>query len=373
MAGTSGASPFRGGSTQMTWSRTRSGVAAEKLDVFDSIAAGVFPGVGDGLGDDLRPNDPPGPPRQGQRDRPDAAVQVQHGLLPGKPGKPQSQTVQALRLSPVDLEEGGGGQTEGQSAQLLLQPALPPKLGILISENYVGIPGVGVEDHPSQPGLRLTQSVHQRLRLGQGPPVDYHADQTLPIPVGADIEVPDQSPARPLVIGGDAVRLHPRLEGPLQAGDRLRLEEAVRGVQHIVAPGAEVADGQPPPPLSHRELYLVPVPVGLFRPQDRGQIQVNMSHPLQGVGNALALGPQLLGVGHVPVLTAAAFPIQGAVNPHPLRGGGQQLHSPAPGHIFFNLFQPDPPPLPGDGAGHKDNPALQPGHPHPLGGEAGDL
>ena len=33
---------------------------------------------------------------------------------------------------------------------------------------------------------------------------------------------------------------------------------------------------------------------------------MDAAHPLQGVGDALALGPQLLGIGEVPELTAAA-------------------------------------------------------------------
>ena len=98
-----------------------------------------------------------------------------------------------------------------------------------------------------------------------------------------------------------------------------------------------------------------------------------MAHPLQGVRDALALGPQFLPIGHVPELTAAALAVEGTVGRDSLRRGEEQLHTPAPGYIFIHLLQPDLPPLPPDGEGHKDYPALQPGHPHPLGGAAGNL
>ncbi len=109
------------------------------------------------------------------------------------------------------------------------------------------------------------------------------------------------------------------------------------------------------------------------RPQDGGQIQLDVPHPLQRIGNALALGPQLFLVAHVAELAAAAFAEEGAVGLEAHGGGEQQLHPTAPGHVFVHLLQPDPPPLPLDGVRDKDHPPLQPGHPHPLGGVAGDV
>ena len=56
------------------------GVGAEEIRVLDAVAPGVFPGVGDGLLDDLHPDDPFGGARHGQRDGAGAAVEVQHRL-----------------------------------------------------------------------------------------------------------------------------------------------------------------------------------------------------------------------------------------------------------------------------------------------------
>ena len=98
-----------------------------------------------------------------------------------------------------------------------------------------------------------------------------------------------------------------------------------------------------------------------------------MAHPLQSVGNALSLGPQLLGVGHVAELAAAAFAVKGTVGFNPLGGGEKQFHPAAPGHIFVHLLQADTPPFPRDGIGDKDHPPLQPGYAHPFGRKAGDV
>ena len=130
--------------------------------------------------------------------------------------------------------------------------------------------------------------------------------------------------------------------------------------------GAVVAHRRAPASGGHGELHLVAVAVGRLRTQHRGQGQPDPAHPLQGVGDALALGPQLLGIGEVPELTASASTKQGAVCFRPLWGGFQQLQTPAPGHVGAHLLQTDPPELPLGGEGDKDHPALQPGHSHSL-------
>ena len=87
----------------------------------------------------------------------------------------------------------------------------------------------------------------------------------------------------------------------------------------------------------------------------------------------LPLCPQLLGIGHVTELTAAASAVEGAVGRDPLGGGEEQLCPPAPGHIFVHLLQADTPPFPRDGIGDKDHPPLQPGYAHPFGRKAGNV
>lgn len=341
-------------------------VTAEEADVVHAVPGGVGPGVLNGLGDDLRADDLGGPLGQRQGDRADAAVEVQDGLRSGEPGEVQSLSVQAFSLGPVDLEEGGDRQAEGHAAQGLLQKIPPPEGVVVRPQDHIGVPGVLVEHHPGQRGDSLAQPPDQLLGMGEGASIGHHTAQGLPGPVGADVQVADQAGAGRLLVGRDVEVLHPPQKGQTQGGDGLRLEEAVGHIQYVVASGAVVAHRRAPAARRHGELHLVAVAVGRLRAQQRGQVQPDPAHPLQGVGDALALGPQLLGIGEVPELTAAAPAKQRTVRLGTLRGGLQQLHPPAPGHVGAHLLQTDPPELPLGGEGDKDHPALQPGHPHSL-------
>lgn len=349
------------------------GVAAEELRVGHAVAAGILLGVLDGLGHQLRADHAPGVPGQAQGDGADAAVQVQHRLPPGELGEVQGGGVQPLGLGPVDLEEGGHRQAEGQAAQRLLQPVPAPECAVVLAQDHVGVLGVPVEHHPRQGGDGLPEGIHQLPLPGQLAPVDHHAAQGLPRPVGPDVQVPHQALARGLVVGGNLVFLHPPDKGPPQAGHRLRLKEAILHGQHLVAPGPVVAHQRPILAGGHGELHLVPIAQGVLRPQHRGHGEGQPAQPGQSVLHPLTLGPQLLGVGHVAILTAAAAGAQGTVRLHPIRRGGQALHPPAPGHVFLYLLQPDPPALPPDHVRDKHHPALQPRHPQSLGGVAGDV
>ena len=348
-------------------------VPAEEFRVGDTVAQGVGPGVLDGLGDHLRPDDMPGPAGQAQGDGADAAVQVQHRLLPGEPGEFQRQLVQPLRLIPVDLEEGGNGQAESEPAQLLLQPVPAPEGAGRIAQDHIGVPEIHIEDQPGQLGDSGAQGTGQLSGVGQLPPVGHYAAQGLPRPVGTDIQVPDQPPAGGLIIGGDLKVLHPALEGQTQGRIRLRLEQAVLRVHHVMAPGAVKADGQPALSSGDRELHLVAVAQGGLRPQHRRQFQMDAAHPLQGVPHPLALGRQLLLIGHVAVLAPPAPPAVRAVRLLPDGGGGDQACPFAPGHPLVHLEQLDLPVLPPDSPGNEDHPAVQTGHPHSFRGIALDM
>ena len=290
-----------------------------------------------------------------------------------QPGKVQDHLIQPLGLGPVDLEKRRHRQPEGQAAQLLLQIVPAPQGAVFLSQDHIGVPGVEIQHHPYKARAHPAQSIHKLLLEGQAGPVDHQAAQSLVTAVGTHIQVPDQPGAVLLPIGGDLISLHPFFHGPPQGGDGQGLEQAVRRIQHVVAAGAVIADGQPPLLLGHRELHLISIALRLLRPQHRGQFQLHAAHTLQRIGHPLALGLQLLGIGHVPELTAATPARQGTVGFQPLLGALQQLHSPGPGHVLRHLLQADGPALPPDGPRDKDHPALQPGHPHALGGVAGDL
>lgn len=110
---------------------------------------------------------------------------------------------------------------------------------------------------PAREGTARRSWSAQLSGMGQLFSVGHHAAQRLPRPVGADIQVADQPRTALLVIGGNLKLLHPVLEGPAQGGHRLRLEAAVRYVQHMVAASPVIADGQPIPLLPDRNCTLL--------------------------------------------------------------------------------------------------------------------
>ena len=214
---------------------------------------------------------------------------------------------------------------------------------------------------------RTSSSSRGRLR-----PVHHQADQGLPRGVGADVDVPQEAPACPLVVGGDIQVRQIPLHRPGGGSGLGALEAAVGGGDHLVAPGPV----EPGPAVgAHGELTLVPVAVHSLAAQDRLHGYVRPAHPAQGVLHPLPLGGQLLLIGDVAEVAAAAGGVVGAVW-FPAGGSGLQhpLH-PAKGHVLQDLQDADLAPLPTDSPVDEHHPALHPGHAQPLGGVAlnGDL
>ena len=187
---------------------------------------------------------------------------------------------------------------------------------------------------PTSPGSAPRRAWIRAGWAGEALPVGDYRAQGLAPAVGAHVEVADEAGVGPLVIGRDLVLLHPGPEGPPQPGGGQGLEEAVRGVDDVVAPGAEKAH---PGAGGHGELDLVPVPVGLGRPVDDRDLPRPAADALEGVLDLLFLEGQLLGIGHVPQLAPPALGIVGAVGDLPAGGGLQDLLHPAPGGAFAHL------------------------------------
>ena len=136
------------------------------------------------------------------------------------------------------------------------------------------------------------------------------------------------------VISGDVIVCHPGPEGAAQMGGGQGLEEAVGAVDHVMAPGAEKAHAGA---VRYGELDLVPIPVRLGCAVDHGDRAVPTADALEGVLDLLALKIQLLFVGHVPQLTAAALGVLGTVRDLPAGGGLRHLRHPPPGGGLADL------------------------------------
>ena len=266
------------------------GVGADKFHVAHAVLLGVGPGVLDGRRHDLRADDLFRPLCHHQTDGARAAVQVHHRLVARQSGELQGTVVQHLRLVSVDLEEGGDGQLEGQAAQTILQGVVPPQHPIVPSQDDVGLAGVDVQDHPHRFGTGGRQRLDQLLLKGQRLGVGHHADEGLPLPIGADEHVADEPLAGALVIGGDGVFVHPLAHHPTGLVRDVRLEQTAAHVDDLMAAAAVEAHLHPGlVVLTHRERRLVPVALGLLGPVHLADGQVQPTDALKGVVDALTL------------------------------------------------------------------------------------
>ena len=335
------------------------GVGAEELRVVHPVPGGVGPGVLHCGGDHLRPDGPLCLPGHAQGDGADAAVQIQHRLLPGEPRKVQGPAVENLRLVPVHLVKRRHLQPEGQAAEGVLQIVPPPEGVAGLAQNHVGLVRVHRQHHPHQARLGGPEGLDQRVLVGQGFPVGDHRAEGFPRPVHPDVKVADEALVGLLVVSRNVIGLHPPLEGRPQTGGGQGLEQAVRRVDHVVASRPEEAH---PGAVSHGELDLVPVPVRLLGGVDHLHGPLPAADALEGVLDPAAFQLGFLLVGHVPQLAAAALGVLGAVGNLTMGGGLHHLCHPAPGGGLAHLQQLNPAQLPGQGPFHKDRLAVQPGH-----------
>ena len=196
--------------------------------------------------------------------------------------------------------------------------------------------------------------------MGEGLPVGHQAAED-PGPGKAEEEVPQKALVGPLLIGRDLIGPHPLPQGLGQGGGRLRLEQAVGHIHHVVAPGPEKADFRPGRARGDGKLHLIPITVRIFCAQNHRNGKVKPPDPAEGVLHPPALGLQLGGVGHVAELAAAAFGVVGAVGRLPVWGGAGDLESLPPDGRAAHLQKLDLADLPREPAGDKDHLALQVG------------
>ena len=110
----------------------------------------------------------------------------------------------------------------------------------------------------------------------------------------------------------------------------------------------------------------------VLRPQDLLHLQGKPADPGQSVLHPLALGPQLLRIGQVPVGAAAASARMGTLRLHAVRRWAADLHDLSGAGGFHHLRDPQVNLLPPDGMGHKHHRAVHPRDPQPVAGIAVD-
>ena len=163
-----------------------------------------------------------------------------------------------------------------------------------------------------------TEGGHQLSFVRKLFPVDQQTAQGLTGAIGPDIYMAYQSRAGALLIDRDLKALHPICSCCPEAGSGAALEQAVLYVNDAVTSGAvktHLGAGR------DGELRFVPIAVGLGRSKDKRNRDVGPPNAAQGLLHPGALELQLLAVGHMPKLAAAAHPEVGAFRFNPGGGG----------------------------------------------------
>ena len=206
--------------------------------------------------------------------------------------------------------------------------------------------------------------------MGQALSVHQQAHQGFPGAAGADVQVPQQAPAGGLVVGG---HLEPGDIVPqgLGQGVGLRLlDETVLHMHHLVAAGPV----EPHLPRRGNGVNaLVAVVQGLFRAQNFFHRHLRAADTGQGVLDPGPLGPQLLVIGHMPEVAAAAAAIIRTVRLPP---GGRRLCQGgdlAEGGVFQHLHHQNVAGLAPDGPVDEHHLAVYPGDAQALAGIAVDM
>ena len=182
--------------------------------------------------------------------------------------------------------------------------------------------------------------------------------------------MPQQAPASGLVI-----RLHLKpgdiVPQGLGQGVGLRLlDETVLHIHHLVAAGPVKTYL---PRRGNGVNALVPVVQGLFRAQNFFHRHLRAADTGQGVLDPGPLGPQLLLIGHMPEVAAAAAAVVGAVRRPAGRGGLHQGGDLAEGGVFQHLHHQNVAGLAPDGPVDEHHLAVYAGDAQALAGIAVDM
>jgi hypothetical protein len=182
----------------------------------------------------------------------------------------------------------------------------------------------------------------------------YHQAADTAFSRKAQKQMPHQAGVGAFIIGGDGIVHHPLPDGPTHPRRRLRLEQAVGHIYHIVTPRMEEADPWPGFAGGNGKLHLISITFRIFCAKYFGNGQIRTANAAESVFYPMALGGQLRLIGHVPVLAAAAPGIIRAIGCTAVRRGFQHLLQTGPGSRSAHFHQLYPADFTGQGAFHKD-------------------
>ena len=159
----------------------------------------------------------------------DSQVDIRYQYLPADTGESTAEEMAAALLAQSP-------RTFSYTCLLYTSQVVPPpEAPVGLSQNNIGLLLVDRQHHPRQIRLCPAQRLHQFLLMGQVRPIGDHRAQGLSPLVDPHIEMPDQPPVDPFIVGGNLIPFHPQFERLPQPGGGQRLQETVLRVNHFMA------------------------------------------------------------------------------------------------------------------------------------------
>lgn len=348
-------------------------VGTEKLDVFNAVSRGVFPGVPDGGVHDLHAVGAAGLAGKAERDRARAAVEIEHRFLASEVCKVHGGGIEPLGLIVVDLIEAARREPVAQAAERVLDRAGAVVHLLVRAEDGIPARFVVICNNADRLRHRLADGADKRLRMRRFLCVQHHAAKRLPADrAEAQIDVADKPCVRLFIVCRDAVRLHPREHGALEALGAVRLELAAVRRDDLVRPRAEKARDRRALARADGKLHLVAVAVEPVRAGDGQLRERDAADARKGVEHAPALEGKLLLVVHVPEIAAAALAEIRAVGADAVRRGLFNRFDDAVRRAPADVDDADAARLARNGARNKDDLPVRAGNALAVGGVARD-
>ena len=323
------------------------------------------------LGHHFHPYQPAAVRQHGKPDGAHAAVQIQQEIIRAQSGEPAGGGIQLFRRRGVYLVELMHAHAQRYPGQGILDGAGAQDCAGALPQNYIGAGGVAVDKHRGQIELFLQCGADLGF-VGQAVAVGHKAEQ----PLAAVPALPHVQVTHPALAGFFVIRLHPVLfqQGTGPGGQLVhpdRLQQTVGGADDAVAaPGVEPGDHVPVTVPSHRQLYLVAVPLHQGRGQNLGHRHIQSAQTGEGVPHKAGFGFTLCLIGDVPQAASSAGSAHRAVRFAAAGTGNQQLFHPGKSVAFQRLGHPGLDAVAGGGAGHEYRHALPAAHAAAVAGKS---
>ena len=298
------------------------GVGGVEFGIGNLISFCIFLGVFDGFLHDLDADDAFGFLGKAQRNGAGAAVGVDDGLATGELRAGEGFFVEPFGLEAMDLEEGEGGDFEGNAAEGGGQGFLAPKVMNLISQDRIARMVLHVVIDGDHFGQGLAHFLHPQV--GEGELAHAGDDDRHDAAFVADPahDVTDGAFLRFLVVGGDVVAGHEILSKAEEFVIDFFLNEATVDGDHLVAALAVVAKHCALLAFGGRDGHFISVMPGMGGADDGlHQVFADAADAAHHVTDPALLDSELPFVGEVGNLAAAAALVYRASGHRAGRGG----------------------------------------------------